>query len=88
MQTLTAALPIVHIIDELKAGRVVVTYVQDQAAVGARDRFRGHWVVLAEHARDTQGSGVVPITIFWEDSALRRTAAALCRAPAEHFKSD
>ena len=64
MQTLTAALPIVHIIDELKAGRVVVTYVQDQAAVGARDRFRGHWVVLAEHARDTQDPGLSPSPFF------------------------
>jgi hypothetical protein len=53
MQMLTAALPIPHVIDELEAGRVVVTYVQDQPAVGARDCFGGHSVVLAEHARDT-----------------------------------
>ena len=53
MQTPTAPLPIAHVIDELEFGRVVVTYVQDQPAVGARDRFCGHSVVLAEHARDT-----------------------------------
>src|SRR5215469_5552216 len=52
MQKLTAPLPIPLVIDELKAKRrrVVVTYVQDQPAVGARDRFGRHSVVLAEHA--------------------------------------
>ena len=81
MQTLTAALPITHVIDEPKASGVVA-YVQGQPAVGACDRFGGHSGVLAKNARDTPGSGLSPSPFFGSTLHCGEQLQ-----PAEHFKS-